>query len=142
MPSTTGRPSMLPSAVVAECPPGGRSALVGLSLLTLLAGCAHHDARGRLSRAMVGTGVAAVAVGALVAAGCTDESGDGSCAGSSDDGDVEVGLPLMAAGAALVAGGVAVRPKDPGRTGAAASTTSAPKTFSPGPRITLLRQAP
>ena len=91
-------------------------------------------------RAYVESGRINVAELGPAGAGTSDECAFAS--GSSDDGDVEVGLPLMAAGAALVAGGVAARPKDPGRTGTAAGTPSAPKRFSPGPRITLLRQAP
>lgn len=121
-------------------------------------GCAHVDSRTRTSRALIGAGVATVVVGALIAGGCVDPSEGDGCSGSPEGADVAGGLPLMAAGAAMIAGGVAVRPKDTGVMATpAVPTTPLPvasnmteernpagntpveKVYSPGPRIELLQ---
>lgn len=138
-----------------------RGALVVVSAVMLI-GCAHHDGRTTASRALVGAGAATMVIGLLLAGGGCDEVSEGNgCAGAPDGDDVGAGLPVMAAGAAMIAGGIAARPKHTGKatkstapaaTPAPAPEVSeepktepsavAPKTYSPGPRIELLEAAP
>lgn len=80
-----------------------------------LCSCGHASSQARLSRAMVGSGVALMVLGALAASGCEERSAEvEGCSGEPGDADPEVGLPVMAVGAGLIAGGLVAKPKDPG----------------------------
>ncbi len=87
-----------------------------LLVLTLAAGGCAHDGRlsARGSRTLIGVGTLVAVSGALVATGCTIDSGDrdaSGCSGDPDDADLAVGLPILVAGSAMIATGIALRPQ-------------------------------
>lgn len=95
-----------------------RSMLLLLLSLSLV-GCAPGGSRTRqtrTARALVGVGAAAMVIGLLAAEGCEPEAGHANgCSSGVGDGSPEIGLPVMAAGAAMILGGLAVEPKGPRR---------------------------
>lgn len=82
-----------------------------LSLLLVLclgcSACAHKPAA--KARTLMAVGALGVAGGLLVTGGCAEESTAGC--GSPGGGSLGVGLPLLAAGAAVLATGIALKPK-------------------------------
>jgi hypothetical protein len=109
--------------------------------VSLLTGCAGASPQLRLSRTLVGLGAAAVVVGALVASGCSEPPagnyGDYGCSGGPSTANPEDGLPVMAAGAALIGAGLLAKPPEQGALfprQALLPIPMLPDPFVPGPR--------
>jgi len=113
------------------------SYIVAMALLT---GCANVSPQLRLSRTLVGLGAAALVVGGLVTAGCSEPGvGDCGCSGGPTTADPEAGLPVMAAGAALIGAGLLAKPPEQGRLFPQQALLPTPmlyNAFAPGPWLT------
>jgi hypothetical protein len=84
--------------------------------VSLLTGCANASPQLRLSRTLVALGATAMVVGGLIATGCSEPgTGDSGCSGGPTTSDPEDGLPVVAAGAALIGAGFLAKPPEQGR---------------------------
>jgi hypothetical protein len=73
-------------------------------------GCAQVPVRTRITRTMVVTGALVAVAGGAMTAGCVRDDVPGVCSAGPRDGSVKIGLPILALGAALIAGGLLIRP--------------------------------
>jgi hypothetical protein len=81
-------------------------------LLVSCAACGQLTPRQRLSRALFITGAAVSLGGGAIAFGCVKDDEPGACSGSQGDGTFRIGVPLLAAGAALITSGLMLRPPE------------------------------
>jgi hypothetical protein len=100
--------------------------------LALTIGCAgQHRMRPGGAAALIAIGALVTVTGVLVSAGCPDLSEDRGCGAAPADPNPQVGVPLIAAGATMIAVGASQRPRKLRNAQNAVPATPMPDPFVP-----------